>query len=96
MAFTRRNVWELGGDWGDPILWYARGIKALTARPLGDPTSWRFYGGTHGIDAQLWQQLGYLSSSDPAPSKADTAAALVLSLRRDLVSAEQHAPGVKP
>ena len=20
MAFTRQNVWELGGDWADPIL----------------------------------------------------------------------------
>ena len=23
MAYTRKNVWELGGDWADPILWYA-------------------------------------------------------------------------
>ena len=67
MAFTRRNVWELGGDWADPILWYARGIKALKARPLADPTSWRFYGGIHGIDAQLWQQLGYLSPDRSRP-----------------------------
>jgi len=71
MAFTRRNVWELGGDWADPILWYARGIKALKARPLKDPTSWRFYGGIHGIDAQLWGQLGYLSPNEPTPSSAD-------------------------
>jgi tyrosinase len=74
MAFTRRNVWELGGDWADPILWYARGIKALKVRPLADPTSWRFYGGIHGIDAQLWRQLGYLGPNEPAPSRADITA----------------------
>jgi|GEM_PF-4632985 len=28
MASTRRNIWELGSDWADPILWYARGVKA--------------------------------------------------------------------
>lgn len=27
MAFVRRNVWELGGDWAEPILWYARGVR---------------------------------------------------------------------
>jgi hypothetical protein len=32
MAFTRQNVWELGGDWADPILWYARGVKAMQVR----------------------------------------------------------------
>jgi tyrosinase len=71
MAFTRRNVWELGGDWADPILWYARGVKAINARPLNDTTSWRFYAGIHGIDAPLWQQLGYLKPNEPTPSAAD-------------------------
>ena len=67
MAYTRKNVWELGGDWADPILWYARGVAAMQARPLADPTSWRFYAAIHGMDQQLWQQLGYLSSSEPMP-----------------------------
>ena len=70
MQFTRKNVWELGGDWAEPILWYARGIAAMKARALAEPTSWRFYGAIHGIDPGLWQQLGYLSSSDPMPSAA--------------------------
>ena len=34
MANTRRNVWTLGSDWADPILWYARGVKAMTFLPL--------------------------------------------------------------
>jgi tyrosinase len=71
MSYIRKNVWELGGDWADPILWYARGVKAMKARALSEPTGWRFYGAIHGIDPGLWQQLGYLSSSDPTPSSAD-------------------------
>jgi tyrosinase len=71
MAFTRKNVWELGGDWADPILWYARGVKAMKARALKEPTAWRFYGAIHGIDPGLWQQYGYLSPTEPRPSNAD-------------------------
>ena len=71
MAYTRKNVWELGGDWADPILWYARGVKAIKARPLNEPTGWRFYAAIHGIDQDLWRQLGYLSSGDPMPSSGD-------------------------
>ncbi|HXW29212.1 MAG TPA: tyrosinase family protein [Xanthobacteraceae bacterium] len=74
MTYMRKNVWELGGDWGDPILWYARGVKAMQSRALNEPTAWRFYGAIHGIDQNLWQQLGYLSSADPMPSDADVAA----------------------
>jgi tyrosinase len=74
MSFTRKNVWELDGDWADPILWYARGVKAMKARALNEPTGWRFYGAIHGINQRLWKQLGYLSSSDTLPSSADIAA----------------------
>jgi tyrosinase len=71
VAFTRQNVWTLGGDWADPILWYARGVAAMQARPIATTTSWRFYGGIHGFEADLWQQIGYLSASDQLPSSAD-------------------------
>jgi tyrosinase len=73
MANTRKNVWELGSDWADPILWYARGVKAMKARHLNERTAWRFYGAMHGIDQPLWRQLGYLSASDTMPSAADIA-----------------------
>src|SRR4029078_7138821 len=39
MANTRQNVWALGSDWADPILWYARGVKAMKARALNDSIS---------------------------------------------------------
>ena len=71
MKFTRKNVWDLGGDWADTILWYARGVKAMNARALAEPTGWRFYGGIHGIDETLWKQLGYLTSSDKMPTNAN-------------------------
>ena len=66
---VRKNVWELGSDWADPILWYARGVAALQARPIREPTSWRFYAAIHGIHPEIWQQLGYLDFSEPAPSR---------------------------
>ena len=71
MSTTRKNVWELGGDWADPILWYARGVKAMKARALKEPTAWRFYGAIHGFDQQMWQQVGYFSSADEMPSRTD-------------------------
>ena len=71
MQYTRRNIWDLGSDWADPILWYARGVAAMKEQALAETTSWRFYGAIHGINDQLWEQLGYLSPSDPKPSAAD-------------------------
>ncbi|HEU4416265.1 MAG TPA: tyrosinase family protein, partial [Candidatus Angelobacter sp.] len=68
MPYTRRNVWDLGDDWADPILWYARGVGAMKARGLDAPTSWRFYGAMHGFDSNIWEQLGYLNSSDATPN----------------------------
>lgn len=72
-TYIRKNVWELGGDWADPILWYARGVKAMKARALNELTGWRFYGAIHGFDRQLWRQLGYLHATDQMPSNADIA-----------------------
>src|SRR5947209_4199060 len=70
MTVVRKNVYELGGDWAEPILWYARGVKAMKARKLNEPTAWRFYGAIHGIFPPLWQQYGYLTSSDTLPTTA--------------------------
>jgi tyrosinase len=73
MTHTRKNVWALGGDWADPILWYARGVKAMKSRALNEPTGWRFYGAIHGFYQPWWQQLGYLKPSDVMPSNNDIA-----------------------
>jgi len=68
MALIRKNVYELGGDWAPGILWYARGVAAMKAKALAEPTSWRFYGAMHGIDTKLWHKLGYLPTGDKKPS----------------------------
>ena len=73
MTYTRKNVWELGADWADDILWYARAVKAMKARELSDPSSWRFYAAMHGIYPPLWQRYGYLRSTDTVPADADIA-----------------------
>jgi tyrosinase len=71
MTYTRPNVYANGGDFSDPtLLWYARGIAVMQARPLADPTSWRFFAAIHGIKPSLWTGYGYLSSSDPMPAQA--------------------------
>lgn len=68
--YTRRNVWNLGGEWADTILWYARGVAKLKARAIADPTSWDFFGAIHGIDPKLWSLYGYLPSGTVLPSTA--------------------------
>jgi tyrosinase len=71
MAFIRKNVYTLGGDWAAPILWYARGVAAMQKRALADVTSWRFYGGIHGFYEPYWKAYGFLTSSDKMPSQPD-------------------------
>lgn len=68
---TRRNVWELGGDWADPVLWYARAVGVLKPKPLDDRTSWRFYAGMHGYHQGLWEFYDYKKSTEDIPAKAD-------------------------
>lgn len=68
--FVRRNVFELGDDWADEVLWYARGTRAMQQRPLTDPTSWRFYGAIHGVNGPRWRDLGYLSVGEAVPATA--------------------------
>lgn len=67
MTHIRRNVWELGSEWADPILWYARAVAAMKARPVAEPTSWKFYAGMHGFYGPLWSALGYLKPSEKLP-----------------------------
>lgn len=72
--YTRANVWSKGGTFDDPtILWYARGVAAMKARALAEPTAWRFYAGIHGFNAALWQLDGYFSGSDQLPSSSQQA-----------------------
>jgi tyrosinase len=69
--FVRRNVWELGDDWADPILWYARAVAALKRKALNDRTSWRFWAGMHGYHQGLWEFYDYQAPDEQVPAKAD-------------------------
>lgn len=70
-TYVRKNVYENGGDFSDPtLLWYARGVAAMNARPITDPTSWRFFAAIHGIDKPLWIHYGYLSRTEQLPAQS--------------------------
>jgi tyrosinase len=71
VTHVRRNVWELGSDWADPILWYARAVGALRTKAINDRTSWRFWAGMHGYHQGLWEFYGYKSAAEPIPTGAD-------------------------
>lgn len=81
MTCIRRNVHRLGDDWADDILWYARAVKALKARPLAQNTSWLFYAGIHGAHGDLsrfvpgldnlWEYYGIIDPTTPRPSQSD-------------------------
>lgn len=71
MADIRKNVWSLGGDWAEPILWYARGVKVMKSRSMDNRLSWRFFAGIHDYDQSIWSALGQLAG--PQPSDADVA-----------------------
>lgn len=70
---NRESVYDLGGDWADPILWYARGVRAMKARRLDQPTSWTFFAAIHGIRRWMWDFYGFTAATDVAPGAADTA-----------------------
>ena len=53
MTFTRRDAWSLNTDlvWPPTLEWYARAVRAMQARPLEDPLSWRYQAAIHGLAA---------------------------------------------
>lgn len=70
MTYIRRNVYG-GDDWAEPILWYARGVRAMQARPLADVRSWKFFAGIHGYLDWLWEFYGVKGPDDAEPSEQD-------------------------
>jgi tyrosinase len=46
---VRKNVWKLAqGD--DTLTWFARGAAAMQAKPITEPTSWRYQAAVHEYD----------------------------------------------
>jgi tyrosinase len=60
LARMRKNVWKLKAT--DKTLdWYERAITTMKAKPIADPTSWRFQGAIHE----------YVRQGDPLASAGD-------------------------
>jgi tyrosinase len=48
----RKSVWSL--PQGDPaISWYRKAVEALIAKPLTDPTAWRYMAAVHGVPSNV-------------------------------------------
>ena len=44
--YIREDVWGLP-EWDPTLLWYARGVAGMQAKPITDPTSWRYQAAIH-------------------------------------------------
>jgi tyrosinase len=63
---VREDVHGLA-PWDPTLLWYAKGVQALRARPFIDPRSWRFRAAVHGY-SKASDPLG--NPQDPAPPQS--------------------------
>ena len=66
----RKDVWKLPAN-DKTLFWYGQAIKTLQAKPITDVTSWWSLAAMHGIDPQLWIDLGYLDPAVQLPFPAD-------------------------
>lgn len=67
MARIRRDIAKLGGPWSDTMLWYARAVGTLWARPLRERTSWLYLAAIHGFDKDGWTRQRLISATTPTP-----------------------------
>jgi len=60
MPGTRRDIASLGNGWSQPMLWYARAVRALLTQPISMRTSWTALAALHGCDLPGWQSAGLI------------------------------------
>jgi tyrosinase len=65
---VRKSVLKLGQK-GDDLDWYAKAVAVLRARPLNDPTSWRYMAAVHGYPGHASDP--FAQAGEKLPSKAD-------------------------
>lgn len=70
MTRVRKDVWGLGAGWNETLRWYAVAIRALQARPITDPTSWRFLAAIHGFHPVVWREFGFIRANTTLPAAA--------------------------
>jgi tyrosinase len=69
--YTRSNAWNNGGTFDNPdLLWYAKGVGAMQARKLSNPSSWWFFAAIHGeyVGEQGFPGWGFLPAPPPVPT----------------------------
>jgi tyrosinase len=70
MPRTRRDAWKLAP--GDQTLeLYARAIAVMQARPMTDPTSWRYQAARHEFDV-VKTPMQVPGETLPSPSEQNT------------------------
>ncbi|WP_347267518.1 tyrosinase family protein [Paracoccus sp. (in: a-proteobacteria)] len=70
MTLIRKEIRSMGGPWCDVLLWYARAIRILQARPIASPDSWSFMAAIHGFHPVIWQEFGYIDAATALPAPA--------------------------
>jgi tyrosinase len=75
-TYTRANAWNNGGTFANTdLLWYAKGVGAMQAREIDDPSSWWFFAAIHGeyvTPASLREPDVFPWKDIPAPPSAPT------------------------
>ncbi|HLY79669.1 MAG TPA: hypothetical protein VKQ70_09865, partial [Caulobacteraceae bacterium] len=71
MARTRTEIHALGDTWNPTVLWYAKAVAALTARPLTSKLSWLYMAAMHGFNQPLWQRAGIIHAGVAVPPHAE-------------------------
>jgi tyrosinase len=70
MPNMRKDVWKLGQGWSDTLVWYAKAVAVMQARPITDPTSWTYLAAMHGFDPSVWEPFGYITRTTALPPQA--------------------------
>lgn len=65
---TRRNITSLG-DWSSDLEWYGKAVDVLRAKPLNDPTGWRYMAAVHG---RMKGTDPYAKPGDATPANSTT------------------------
>jgi len=68
---TREDLWSLD-VWDPTLLWYAKAMGAMFARPLQDPSSWRYQAAIHGYIPGEPDLQALLKPGDQIPADSGT------------------------
>lgn len=64
---VRSDIAKLGSGWSPPMLWYAKAVRAMLAKPIADRTSWLALAAIHGCDLAGWRAQGLIGPGNLPP-----------------------------